>query len=70
METGVSLSLSEIPCPVSYVVLDRDRLLNPSIQIAMARLVPDVELLHLDSCHQASLHLPAELGQLILALPR
>ena len=70
METGVNLSISEIPCPVSYVVLDRDRLLNPSIQIAMARLVPDVELLHLDSCHQASLHLPAELGQLILDLPR
>jgi pimeloyl-ACP methyl ester carboxylesterase len=68
MKTEVDLPLSDLPCPVSYVVLDRDRMLSPSIQIAMARLVPNVDIQHLDSCHQAPLHIPSETGELLLAL--
>ena len=70
METRVSLPLSELPCPVSYVVLDQDRLLPPTLQIDMARLIPNVDIRHLNSCHQASLHIPEETGQLFLELSR
>ena len=66
METPVSLSTQELPCPVSYVVLDQDRLLSPTVQITMARMISDVEILHLDACHLASLHQPVEMGRLIL----
>jgi len=70
MKTEVDLPLSDLPCPVSYVVLDRNRLLSPSLQVAMARLVPNVDIQHLDSCHQAPLHIPSETGELLLALSR
>ena len=69
METGVDLPLSKIPCPISYVILDRDRLFPPTQQVAMARMLPDVDILHLDSCHQAPLHKPIEVGKLLLDLP-
>ena len=68
METRVSLQLSDIPCPVSYVVLDQNRLLPPTVQLSMARLIPSVDIRHLNSCHQVSLHLPAEMGELLLSL--
>ena len=70
METKVDLPLPEISCPVTYVVLDQDRLLPPSLQIAMARMIPDVNIRHLDSCHQASLHIPNETGELLVELSR
>ena len=70
LKTEVDLPLSDLPCPVSYVVLDRDRMLSPSLQIAMARLIPNVDIEHLDSCHQAPLQVPAATGELLLALSR
>ena len=66
LETEVDLPLSELPCPVSYLILDRDRLLPPTQQVAMARMIPQVEMLHLDSCHQVPLHKPLEMGKLLL----
>jgi pimeloyl-ACP methyl ester carboxylesterase len=68
MKTRVDLPLSDLPCPVSYVILDRDRLLSPSLQVAMARLIPDVDIQHLDSCHQAPLHKPRKTAELLLSL--
>ena len=70
MKTAVDLPLSDLPCPVSYVILDRDRMLSPSLQVAMARLIPNVDLQHLDSCHQAPLHIPGKTGNLLLSLAR
>ena len=68
LETRVTLPLSELPCPVSYVVLDQDLLLPPSQQVAMARMIPNVDLRHFESCHQASLQAPTQLGELLLSL--
>ncbi len=70
MRTEVDLSLSDLPCPVTYVILDRDRMLPPTLQVAMARLIPDVDIQHLDSCHQAPLHIPNKTGELLLSLSR
>ncbi len=70
LKTPVELALTALPCPVSYVVLDQNRLFVPTLQIAMARMIPNVELLHLDTCHQACLHLPEETGDLLESLAR
>lgn len=58
----------ELPCPVSYIVLEKDLLLPRETQLRMARRIPDVELLHLDACHQAPLHRPRELADILLGL--
>ena len=68
LESSVNLALADLPCPVSYVVLDQDRLLPPTLQIAMARMIPNVDIRHLDSCHQAPLHIPEKTGELFLEL--
>lgn len=68
LETRVVLPLGEIPCPVTYVVLDQDRLLPPTVQISMARRIANVDISHLDSCHQASLQKPVEMGKLLMTI--
>ena len=70
MKTEVDLSLADLPCPVSYIILDRDRMLSPSLQVEMARLIPNVDIQHLDSCHQAPLHRPDKTGELLLSFAR
>ena len=67
-KTRIDLPLSDLPCPVSYVVLDQDRLLPRQQQVAMARLIPNVDLIHLNACHQASLQTPTQMGQILLSL--
>lgn len=57
----------ECPCPVTYVVLTEDRMLSPDAQRRMARRIPDVEVLELESCHQATLYKPKELSEMLLA---
>ena len=68
MEAPVHWSAGEIPCPVTYVVLEQDRLVPPTTQLAMARRIPGTELKLFDACHQAPLQKPAELAQLLLDL--
>lgn len=57
----------ELPCPVTYIVLDQDLLLPRETQLRMARRIPGVNLRRLDSCHQAPLHRPRALADLLLA---
>ena len=66
LESRVALPLSTGLCPVSYLVLDRDRLTPPRLQLAMASRIPGVEVAHLDSCHQAQLHIPRQLADTLL----
>ena len=70
LETRVEVPVLDLPCPTTYVVLDQDRLLPPTVQIEMARRIPSVELSHLDSCHQASLQMPVEMGRLLTEVGR
>lgn len=70
LETRVSLPLDELTCPVTYVILDQNRLLPPTLQTNMARMIPNVDIRHLNSCHQACLHIPEETGELFLELSR
>jgi pimeloyl-ACP methyl ester carboxylesterase len=66
MKTRMSLAESNSRCPVTYVVLTRDRLLPLAVQQRMAQRVPDVETIELDSCHQVMLYRPRELADILL----
>ena len=62
----VSLDDGPPPCPVTYVVLNQDRLLPSETQERMARRMPGVEIVSLDSCHEAMLYKPKELAEILL----
>ena len=50
---------------LTYVVLERDRLLPPSLQRQQARHLGAREIASLDACHQAMLQKPAEVAEII-----
>ena len=54
-------------CPVTYVVLNQDRMMPREAQERMARRIPGVEVAWIDSCHQVMLHKPKELAEILLA---
>ena len=60
------LSFQEGSIPVTYVVLERDRVLSPKLQRQMAERISNAEVLSLDSCHQAMLQCPREVAEIIL----
>ena len=66
LTTRVSLDRPEPSCPVTYVVLTRDKLLPPSLQHRMAQRVPGVEIKQLESCHQVMWYDPRELADMLL----
>ena len=54
------------PCPVTYVVLSRDKLVPPAAQERVARRIPDAEIVSMDSCHQVTLCQPKGLADILL----
>ena len=50
---------------LSYVVLERDRLLPPALQRDQARLLGARDITSLDACHQAMLQRPAQVAEII-----
>ncbi len=62
----ISLDDGPPPCPVTYVVLNQDKLLPAYTQVKMAGRIPDVEVVFLDSCHEAMLYKPKELADILL----
>ena len=62
----ISLDDGPPPCPVTYVVLNQDRLLPAESQERMAKRIPDAEIVFLDSCHEAMLYKPKELADILL----
>ena len=66
LSSKLSLGSLEIPCPVSYVVLTDDRLLPADVQRQMAARIANVEIVELESCHQAMLSKPRELADMLL----
>lgn len=57
----------DVPCPITYVVLTQDRILSPTSQRKMAQRIPNVEIMELESCHQATLYKPKELAETLLS---
>jgi pimeloyl-ACP methyl ester carboxylesterase len=67
LKSRVSLDGLVVPCPVSYVVLTKDRILPPEIQRQMAGRIPNVELIELESCHEVNLYRPREVADILLS---
>ena len=63
----LSLDDGPPPCPVTYVVLTKDKLVPPDSQERMAQRIPDVDVIPVDSCHQVTLYKPKELAEILLA---
>ena len=61
------LNLDSLPCPVTYVVLGRDRLIAPAVQRRMAARIPGASVVELDAAHQAGVQKPRELAETLLA---
>ena len=62
----LSLDDGPPPCPVTYVVLTNDKLVPSASQERMARRMPDVDIISVDSCHQVTLYKPKELADILL----
>jgi pimeloyl-ACP methyl ester carboxylesterase len=67
LKSRVSLDGLVGPCPVSYVVLTKDRILPPEIQRQMAGRIANVELIELESCHEVKLYRPREVADILLS---
>ena len=69
MTAPIDLKRSEDQCPLTYVVLTQNKLLQPALQREMAQRSPwsDVEIIEMDACHLAALHRPRELADLMLS---
>jgi len=66
LTTKVALDRPEPTSPVTYVVLNQDKILPPESQHRMAQRVPGVDVVELDSCHQVMLQQPRELAEILL----
>lgn len=66
MKMRVSLPIMDIPCPVTYLILNDDRLITPRKQLSMAQRIPEAEIIDIDSCHQVALHKPKELSDILV----
>ena len=66
LQAKISREELDSAIPVTYVVLERDRVLSPDYQRRMAWRLPNAEVISLDSCHQAMLQRPREVAEIIL----
>jgi pimeloyl-ACP methyl ester carboxylesterase len=68
LRTKITLGESQGRCPIAYIVLKQDKILPLEVQWRMAGRVrrPGFEMVELDSCHQAMLHRPRELADILL----
>ena len=66
LRSRLSVSSFAVPCPVTYAVLWRDRLLSPELQRAMADRLEEAEVVELNSCHEVTMERPKEIADLIL----
>lgn len=64
----ISLNLEAIPCPVTYIVLENDRLISPAQQRTMASRIPGAAIVEMNAIHQVATEQPQELAELLLAL--
>lgn len=58
--------LGELTSPITYAVLNEDRVLPVETQRRMAARIPYAEVIELESCHQVSLCQPKELSEILL----
>ncbi len=62
----LSLDDGPPPCPVTYVVLSKSKVVPQAAQEHMAQRIPGVDIITVDSCHQVTLYRPKEMAEILL----
>jgi|TARA_B100001971_G_scaffold46607_1_gene41587 pimeloyl-ACP methyl ester carboxylesterase len=66
LKSRLPMETSELPCPVTYVVLTQDKLFPPDAQARVAARYEGVETVEIESCHQVMAQHPEELAEVLL----
>jgi pimeloyl-ACP methyl ester carboxylesterase len=66
LKSRLPIETSELPCPVTYVVLTQDKMFPPDAQARVAAQYEGVETVEIESCHQVMAQHPEELAEVLL----
>ena len=66
LKSKLPMETSELPCPVTYVVLTQDKMIEPGAQGRIAERFDGVETVEIESCHQVMAQHPKELAEVLL----
>ena len=66
LKSKLPMETSELPCPVTYVVLTQDKMIAPGAQGRIAERFDGVETVEIESCHQVMAQHPKELAEVLL----
>ncbi|MCH7841762.1 MAG: alpha/beta hydrolase [Chloroflexi bacterium] len=66
LKSRLPMENSELPCPVTYIVLTQDKIIPPDAQSRIAERFEGVETVEIESCHQVMAQHPQELAEVLL----
>jgi len=66
LKSRLPTETSELPCPVTYVMLTQDKMFPPDAQARVAERFEGVETVEIESCHQVMAQHPQELAEVLL----
>jgi pimeloyl-ACP methyl ester carboxylesterase len=66
LRSRLPMETSELPCPVTYIVLTQDKMIPPDAQARIADRFEGVEKVEIESCHQVMAQHPEELAEVLL----
>jgi hypothetical protein len=66
LKSKLPMESSELPCPVTYVMLTQDKMFPPDAQLKVAARFEGVETVEIESCHQVMAQYPKELAEVLL----
>ena len=66
LKSRLPMETSELPCPVTYVMLTQDKIFPPDAQVRVAERFEGVETVEIESCHQVMAQHPQELAEVLL----
>ena len=66
LKSRLPMETSELPCPVTYVMLTQDKVFSPDAQARVAERFEGVETVEIGSCHQVMAQHPQELAEVLL----
>ena len=65
LKTSFAFDEDNFTFPVTYIVLNEDKIFSSTQQSKMARRIPNVDLVDLKGCHQSIMHQPEAMAQVL-----
>ena len=66
LRSKLPMETTDLPCPVTYIVLTQDKMIPPDAQLRIAERFEGVETVEIESCHQVMAQHPKELAEVLL----